>query len=478
MTPEYSTATLGDYWRILRGRWRLIVASAVVGAIVAGAYLATTSAQYSASASVIIRSIQADPLATTRTEDVGASTERSVMASSVVAERASRKLDSAPARSLLGHLTVDNPVDTLILDVTFTADSPELARDGAQAFADSYLEYREAVAADVLSRRLAQIDAQIEALRTEQAGADDTRRGIVSSRIGDLELSRAETAALDTTPGRVIQPAELPESADGPGSLVTLAGGLALGALVGVGLALFLHRRDRRVVGSSEVRALVDDEHLVVVPHVRRGAPTATAPWIACAHDVDGLAATEYRRLRFHLWPQRGQGPSRVLVVAPASRATSDEVAVNLGVALSSAGWQTVLGLTGGVERGIEEEFDAGTVHAARAATELGDRLVELDELPRLAVLPGLGDDDGATDLARVERDLEVLSRVDDVQLVAADSMLTSMTPTELCEHVDGVILAFDTQTTDRDDLGRALQSIRSFGKILAVVGTNAKGSW
>ena len=215
------------------------------------------------------------------------------------------------------------------------------------------------------------------------------------------------------------------------------------------------------------------------MPRVRRGAPTETAPWIACAHDTDGAAATEYRRLRFHLWPQRGQGPSRVLVVAPVSRSSSDEVAVNLAVALSSAGWETVLGL----DRWRRAGDRAGVPRRRRergtgAPTDLEDRLVELDELPSLALLPGLGDEDGATDLDKVGSDLDVLGAVDDVQLIAADSMLTSTTPMDLCEHVDGVILAFDTWTTDRDDLEPRVESLRSFGKILAVVATEAKGNW
>ena len=45
------------------------------------------------------------------------------------------------------YATVENPLGTLILNIAFTASTPERARDGAQAFAQEYLAYRRGDAA-------------------------------------------------------------------------------------------------------------------------------------------------------------------------------------------------------------------------------------------------------------------------------------------------------------------------------------------
>ena len=63
--------------------------------------------------------------------------------STVVADTVAKrlKLDQDP-KDLVNRLTVENPIGTLILNITFTASTPERAQDGAQAFAQAYLDYR------------------------------------------------------------------------------------------------------------------------------------------------------------------------------------------------------------------------------------------------------------------------------------------------------------------------------------------------
>ena len=100
-------------------------------------------ATYTSNASLVIRSIQSDPFGETRIEDVGANTQAKVLDSTVVANTVAKRLKlDRDAKDLVNRLTVENPIGTLILNITFSASTPERARDGAQAFAQAYLDYR------------------------------------------------------------------------------------------------------------------------------------------------------------------------------------------------------------------------------------------------------------------------------------------------------------------------------------------------
>ena len=122
MTAERETPTLSDYWAILRRRRRTIALSMAIVIAIAAVWVWYSGAQYASQASVVIRPILSGPFDQSRIDDVGAGTEAKVLDSTVVAELAAKKLHrtAAEAPKLLEHLTVDNPIGTLILNITYT----------------------------------------------------------------------------------------------------------------------------------------------------------------------------------------------------------------------------------------------------------------------------------------------------------------------------------------------------------------------
>jgi succinoglycan biosynthesis transport protein ExoP len=476
-------ATLGDYWNTLRRRRRLVAVCGGVGLALAAVWTFVAPSHYSARASVVIAPIQSDPFASTRIEDVGASTEVNVLASTVVAARAAERLHQTDPLELVHHLTVDNPPETLVLDLTYTDADAGAARDGAQAFAQAYLDYRQEGAEAVKARKLAQVDAQLTAMHTEldktidainSSGLDvaarssaEARRGVVSSRIGDLEVSRSELNALDTTPGEVIRPAELPGAPDGPGRTLTLAGGAALGLLAGVAIALVRDRSDKRLLGHRDLVDLLDDEPLAELPPAVLPLGPAQA------------ASGEYRRLRARVWPDRTSGPHRVLVVAPSAAEPADEVAAGLALTIAATGWSVVLtwldrtSLPGWV--GAEADVLARSLDPD---VELAQRLVEPKEHPGLALLPALGRGDGAGAVEVAESHLAMMDDFVEVQLIVGEPVLASAEAVEVAPMVDGVIVAFDVRRTDRAELARALETLGTSGKLLGVVGTSVPARW
>ena len=133
MTAERETPTLTDYWAILRRRRRTIALAMAIVIALAGVWVWWSGAQYASQASVVIRPILSGPFDQSRIDDVGAGTEAKVLDSTVVAELAAKKLHrtSADAPKLLEHLTVDNPIGTLILNIRYAASTPADAQRGA-----------------------------------------------------------------------------------------------------------------------------------------------------------------------------------------------------------------------------------------------------------------------------------------------------------------------------------------------------------
>ena len=492
------TVTLTDYWTVIRRRRRLIVACVATGAFLAASWTLLSPAAYTAHASVVIRQIQSDPFATSRIEDVGASTEQNVMASTVVASRVAKRLRETDPLELVHHLSVDNPPGTLVLDLTFTADSASAARAGAQAFATSYLAYRAETADLVKTRKRAQIDTQLAAIKSELDGVISTingnpansaarssaeaRRGELGSRISDLETARSEVDVLDTTPGEVIRPAEAPSAPDGPGTMLTLVGGSALGLLGGIALALFRDRTDPHVLDHRDLVDLLDDEPIGEIPGARRTTAPSTSPSIApgvvAVYDPTSVAAGEYRRLRARVWPERTTGPRRVLVVTPTSGPDADEVAANLAVIVAATGWSVVLAWLERAEPATCFSFSPATAAVAPPGSPLVQRLIEPAELPNLALLPGLGLGDGANPVEVAEDCLAEIDAFVDVQIVAGEPILSSPQAVELAPLVDGVIVAFNQRTTARADLARALETLGTSAKVIGVVAIGVPSRW
>ena len=188
MPQERESLSLGDYAAIIKRRWRVVVASALVFMVLGGLYTFKKGTTYTSNSSVVIRPILSDPFADNRIEDVGAVTQAKVLDSTVVASTVAKrlKLDKDP-KDLVNRLTVDNPIGTLILNIAFSASTPERAQAGAQAFAQAYLDYRRNDAEQTKKRTLSPRCSPRSGLRS-------TRASQTRSRLSLRTRSRATSA--------------------------------------------------------------------------------------------------------------------------------------------------------------------------------------------------------------------------------------------------------------------------------------------
>ena len=269
-TTSQPALTSAYYLSVIRRRRRIVIAGALIGALLGFAYVATRPGGYSSSASVVVRQVVTDPESNSNQRGVSAQTEMSVMASTVVAQRAAEILgrDVNPD-DILKRLTVESPQattvvnspqDTLVLTSTFKAATPEHTRQGAQAFADAYLDYRQGQYNDSKTHTLANLDQEIGGLQASldaakaqlaaapasstEAVAAQNQIELLSPRILDAQSQRAQIAAVDTSAGDVIKPARLPTGTAGVSRALAVVALTLLGTIVGIVIALVRQRTD------------------------------------------------------------------------------------------------------------------------------------------------------------------------------------------------------------------------------------------
>jgi polysaccharide biosynthesis transport protein len=462
--------TSAYYLSVLRRRRRIVIACALIGALLGALYVVSRPSGYTSSASVVIRPVTTTPFENPNQQAVSAVTEQSVMASTVVAQRAAGIIGrSADPEDILKHLTVTNPTDTSVLTATFRASSPEKARQGAQAFADSYLDYRQSQYDATKDRTLASIDAQLATLRDSSAAASAAQAKAapgseayiaaqqqvdrLQSRIIDAETNRATIDAIDTSPGEVIKPAKLPTGTSGVPRALTVVATTVLGAMIGVVAALVRQRTDPFLRTRLDFTEVFDRPPLGEVHRVagNGGRAALLAPELA-----------EYRHLRVRLWPTRPPKFQKILVADVENASTSARLVSGLAVSLANAHWRVL----------VVWPDSPGTQFDIRGLKEFdGVRL-----LPWSAVEGYSGESIDPTSLIKV---LDDATEIDDVVLLAAQPIQSATEGPELYSLVDGVLVSFDPTSVRTDVLEAALDEVATMGgEVAGVVVSPVPGRW
>ncbi|MFE9247273.1 chain length determinant family protein [Nocardiopsis sp. NPDC006938] len=371
--PGPSGPELKEYTALLRRRWRLVGAGVLGGLVLATAGLFAVPSTYTSVAAVQVHPTGMAEFTGERsgrlTGDVNLDSEAQVAVSDQVTLGMAEALagDPSPA-DLRERIDVTVPSNSNVLELHYTARSPEAARDGADALAAAYLEHRGEQARALVNGRLDALRTEQEALYerlselssggagTAQVSAD-AQADALRQEISDLGNGISPLSALLETvsPGQVITPANLPESPSSPVPLLWLVAGGALGLLVGLLAALVRDRLDPRV------RDTEDTARIGTVPVLldlsATGDRSERSPGLLTGSEPAGQRANAFAHLvRARLdAPQAGlipatsgdddaPAPGRVLVVSgttPGRAATA--AAVNVAAALARTGSETLL---------------------------------------------------------------------------------------------------------------------------------------
>ncbi|MGW5875535.1 chain length determinant family protein [Nocardiopsis terrae] len=351
--PGSSGPELKEYTALLRRRWRLVGAGVLGGLVLATAGVVAVPSTYTSTAAVQIRPTGMAEFTGERsgrlTGDVNLDSEAQVVLSDQVTTVMADSLPGDPAPAdLRERIDVTVPSNSNILELHYSARSPETAREGADALAAAYLEHRGEQARSLISGRLDALRGEQEGLyerlsdlTAENAGAvgadrvsADAQAEAVRQEISDLGNGISPLSALHETvsPGQVITPAGLPEAPTAPVPLLWLVAGAALGLVAGLLAALVRDRLDPRVHDTEDTARIGSVPVLLEL----------SGSGLSTEADPDGQRANGFAHLVRARLADHETGRV-VLVTGTAPGRSGSAAAVNLAAALARTGSETLL---------------------------------------------------------------------------------------------------------------------------------------
>jgi hypothetical protein len=293
MTELESGFRLSDLVGLVRRRALILVGALVLGVVFGAIVFVTSPASYSATSRVQVKPLSTDPLSPSAdAEFVDIVTEQDLVRSDDVAERVKERLDlDVENRTLLRRVVVTSREDSLVLEITYESPDQQEAQDGANAFADAYLEMRRDDAdrskAEQLEATAGKITFTRNALAEARASGDEGAIAEFQAQLNDLNSTYNSIDAIDTSDtGRVVRRAATPESVLSKMALGKAVGVVALFGVLGLGVALVVDRSDSLGGGRRRLQQILPGANVRLLPRVAN--PRATQAEVDAA--IDRLA--------------------------------------------------------------------------------------------------------------------------------------------------------------------------------------------
>lgn len=293
---------LQDFIKMIRTRWVTVFVTALVTILGAVAYTLTQTPLYQASTRLFVSTTAGSSVSdlysgNRLSQDRVLSYTQLVMGETLAQRTIDRLGLDTNAITLTKSVTAKAKAGTVLIDVAVVDPSPIRARDIANALSDEFV-------------------VMVRELETPTRGAAPEARVVVEQR-----------ASIPTAP--VV-----------PKKTRNLALGIALGAMLGVGLALLRDQLDNTIKSAE---ALAEVTGTGVVGYIPFDKNLATDHTIA--FDSDNSATAEaFRKLRTNLQFLAVDNPPRLIVVTSSSPSEGKTTtAINIALALAEAEHSVVL---------------------------------------------------------------------------------------------------------------------------------------
>jgi tyrosine-protein kinase len=327
---------------VLRRRFWVVLACALLVPASALAFSLVQEKQYTASASLFFRDPELDQklfgstFVQPATDPVReAETNVKLVSLRPVAQRTA----AAVGRGLTAddvaakvHASLEGQSD--LVSVRATDPSPEFAATLANTFADQYILFRRG--ADRAKVREAQqlVQRELNALSPRRRNSPEGRS--LAERAQQLQI----LSSLQTGNAELVEHAEPPRSPSSPKTIRNVVLGGFLGVLLGVGLAFLLERLDRRVRDPKEVEATFRRPIVGTIPESRI---LAKAEFLQAGPLPPGEEEA-FRMLRANLrYFNVDRQIQSVLVTSAAPADGKSTVAWNLAAAAAASGAKVLL---------------------------------------------------------------------------------------------------------------------------------------
>jgi uncharacterized protein involved in exopolysaccharide biosynthesis len=309
---------LRDYLRVLRRRKSTIAAAILV---VLGFALTASLLQsplYEGRAELLLQQRSTESLFNPDTGQPNdparaLQTEIRVLKSGPVKAAVKAKLGEAPA-------VAATPVgQTNDISVSVRSGSPKKAADIANAYANSYIEFRRKQAIDDLlaasqevQSKVGDFQRQIDAIDAQIASTGDRQRSIVVQNLAPQRAALVDQqavfrqklnqlqvdAALKSGGAQLVMPASVPSSPVSPRPIRTGAIALVVGGVLGIALAFLLDYLDDTMKTKDDLDRVVHELPVLgLIPAVSTWKDK-TRPQLVSLSDPTSTASEAYRTLR------------------------------------------------------------------------------------------------------------------------------------------------------------------------------------
>lgn len=433
-----------EYLRVLRRRWRWVVALVCAGAAIAAVSSWNTAPTYRSTSSIFFSlpfGNSANDLAQGSTFAQNQASSYALLATTpaVLGPVIEELVLDVPVRQLAGQVSTEVVPDTVVVEVSATDASPEAA----------------ARLANAVTRRLVITVGNLAPVDSEG------RATVTATTVAEAEPSAAPVA---------------------PRTTLNIAVGLLAGLALGVVLAMARELTDTRVRTREDLAEVTELPLLASFDNPReqggrRGLVVATSP--------RGLEAEEFRSLRTAVqFSVRPGTPLTLLVTSSRPAEGKSTVAANLALAMADAGLRVVLVDADLRRPSVAATFDlidsVGLTNVLIGQVELDDALQSygaagLQVLTAGPLPPNPSELLATPDMAELVRRL---GAAHDVVVVDSPPLLAVTDATILSRLVDRTLVVGDASRIRRGPLAQALGLLEhAGGRVAGLVLTHVRRS-
>ena len=381
-SPSDTPGDLRAYVSVLRRRKWIVILVTLISVGAAAFYSYRQTPMYDSTSRVLVRPLNPSQILQGSSLATSMDTEIALVSSPAVAGRAAAIVGDGALEP--GSVSASSPVNTTFLDITYTAPTATDAQRWSQAYAEGYIENREAEAQGIYEAETKTDREQLTGLQRDLSAAYDElasvtgplQRQQVQQRIDSLnqqiqlrttELAQIPVPTRNST--QLIAAAPLSSGPSSPDWIRNLALAGIAGLVLGIGVAFVREQFDDRMTGPEDMEEQVGAPVMAVVPHFPGLRSRKSDNLLVVRDKPKSPPAEAYRTIRTNIeFLSRTTDLKVLAVMSPGLGEGKTTTSANLAVALAASQRRVVL---------------------------LGSDLRK----PRLHRLFGLGDDAGLTDV-------------------------------------------------------------------------------
>ena len=333
--------------------WKYLLAVAIIFGGLGFALSAQQSSVYSSEVKLLLRPNDPAEQAgnSPRNIDSGAIEQAvlsdiEVVRSPTIRRRTEHELDLSDGALKDVKISVNRIATTNAISISAERETPELARQTADAVAKAYIDNRREYSIANLDLAITQLDTQLSDLnKTPTSTLSDTEKAAVDARISTVFAQRQQLAierSLKRGEAEIISDAQVPTDPISPKPAQTALLAAILGLLGAIGVLLAFEQVRHRATNREVIADIFDAPIVGEIPDEAL-ASNDLKTLVSVSHP-DSLFSEAIRSLRASLRFLSVDEPIRtVLVTSALPNAGKTQISANLAASLASTGLRTLL---------------------------------------------------------------------------------------------------------------------------------------